>query len=73
MLFLRVLQMNMASIPLEDDELHNVTIDDLPNLLSDEECATLRQQLTPCETLTEEWMVHSFTVAKVFVHAAVED
>lgn len=57
--------------PLEDEQ--TVTVDNLPNILSDEERATLRQQLTHSDTLTEEWMVHSFTVAKVFVHAAIED
>ena len=56
---------------LDDDQ--TVTVDNLPSILSDEECTTLRQQLTHSDTLTEEWMVHSFTVAKVFIHAAAQN
>ncbi len=54
-------------------DYQTVTVDDLPSILSDEERTTLSQQLTHSDTLTEEWMIHSFTVAKVFIHAATQE
>lgn len=58
-------------VPLADDQ--TVMVDELPNILTHEERTTLSQQLTHSDTLTEEWMIHSYTVAKVFVHAAFQD
>ena len=60
---------------LTGPDLHHWMMDSgqLAKYSSDEECTTLRQQLTHSDTLTEEWMVHSFTVAKVFIHAAAQN
>jgi len=59
-------------VPFANDE-HTVILDDLPNILSDNERATLNQQIGHSDTLKEEWMIHSFTIAKVFVHSAVQN
>ncbi len=56
-------------VPVEDVD-NVVRVDDLTDVLSDAEKATLMQQITQPDTLTEEWMIHSFSVAKLFVHAA---
>ncbi len=55
-------------VPLDDDDV--VRVDDVEDPLSDAEKTTLMQQITQPETLTEEWMIQTFTVDKVFVHAA---
>ena len=55
-------------MPIDDDDI--VTVEELPDVLSAAEKAILQQQITHYDALTEEWMIQSFTTAKVFVHAA---
>ena len=47
----------------------NVEIDQLPDILSSDERAILSQQLPTIESLNEAQLVHSYTVAKLFVHS----
>lgn len=47
----------------------NLEIDQLPDILSSDERAILLQQLPTIETLNEAQLVHSYTVAKLFVHS----
>ena len=54
-------------MPIDEDDI--VTVEELPDVLSAAEKAIL-QQITHYDALTEEWMIQSFTTAKVFVHAA---
>lgn len=56
-------------IPLEDD-VEIVHVDQLPSILSEEQEATLQQQIELTGTLTEEWMIKNFAIAKDFVHNA---
>ena len=56
-------------IPLEDD-LETVHVDQLPCILSEEQKATLLEQIVLTDTLTEEWMIKNFAIAKDFVHNA---
>ena len=46
-----------------------VIVNNLPNLLSEEEEEILSQQITHPVALTEEWMIESFRVAKVFIQS----
>ena len=58
-----------------DEDDSTVTVDDLPDFLSEPEKDTLRQHISDqgtC-TLTEESMIRSFTISKVFVHAAANE
>ena len=58
-------------VPTDEDD-NTVTVDDLPDILSETEKDILRQHISDqgtC-TLTEECMIRSFTIAKVFIHAA---
>ena len=56
-------------MPVDDD--NTVHLLDLPDVLSLEERNTLLQQIPPVESLSEENLLRNFTIAKVFVHAAV--
>ena len=56
-------------IPLKDD-VEIVHVDQLPSILSEEQKATLQQQIELTGTLTEEWMIKNFAIAKDFVHNA---
>ncbi len=49
-----------------DDD--TVVVDNLPPMLSDDDQQTLRGQIPPFSTLTDEWMISSFTIAKVYVY-----
>ena len=53
-------------IPLKDD-VEIVHVDQLPSILSEEQKATLQQQIELTGTLTEEWMIKNFAIAKDFV------
>lgn len=55
-------------MPLVDDDM--VVVDSLADVLSDTEKATLSSQIPQPTTLTEDWLIQSFTVAKIFVHEA---
>ena len=52
--------------PVDDDS--TVVVDSLPPLLSQSQQQALMQEIPDCESLTEEWMINSFTIGKVFVH-----
>ena len=52
-------------MPLDDDA-ESVNVDDIQHHLSSSEKQTLRQLLPHSETLSEEWMINSFSVAKSF-------
>ena len=54
-------------IPVSSDE-STVVLQDLPNVLSETQKRSLTEQIPQYETLSEEWMISSFTIAKVFVH-----
>ena len=54
-------------VPDSDDE-STVVLDDLPPLLSGSQQQALAQQIPVHESVTEEWMISSFTIAKTFVH-----
>ena len=56
-------------VPVHDgNEDDTVVVDDLPPLLSATQRQALTEQLPPSESLTEDWLISSFTTAKVFVH-----
>ncbi len=59
--------------PVSLDDDNTVVLDDLADVLSDTEKATLSDQIPQLTTLTEDWMIQSFTIAKVFVHEAATD
>ena len=42
---------------LLEDDLETVHVDKLPSILSEEQKATLQQQIVLTDTLTEEWMI----------------
>lgn len=43
-------------------------MNDLPDLLSTEQLVDLRALLPAFNTLTDEWMISSYTIAKMYVH-----
>ena len=55
-------------VPVHEDG--SVVVDDLPPMLSDAQCQVLSDQLptNDNESLTEDRMITSYTIAKVFVH-----
>ena len=52
----------------DGDGESTVVVDNLPPLLSESQQQALAQQIPACDSLTEEWMVSSYTIAKTFVH-----
>ena len=44
-----------------------VEVNDLPNLLSEDHVSNLKS-LIPTFTLSDEWMISSYTIAKMYVH-----
>ena len=54
-------------VPDSDNE-STVIVDNLPPLLSVSQQQDLSQQIPACDSLTEEWMISSYTIAKRFVH-----
>ncbi len=52
-----------VGIGASDDDTVN-----LPPMLSDDQQQTLRGQISPFSTLTDEWMISSFNIAKVYVY-----
>ena len=55
-------------VPVCDNDDGTVVVDDLPPLLSATQQQALTDQLPPSESLTEDWMITNYTIAKVFVH-----
>ena len=43
-------------------------MNNIPDLLSAEQIINLKALLPPFDTLTDEWMISSYTIAKIFVH-----
>ena len=56
---------------LKDDEA-TVSVEKLSELLSEVEQSTLRNVIPPQDHLTDDWMIRSFSVAKLFVHEVCE-
>lgn len=54
-------------VPVSDDD-GTVTLDDLPPLLSATQQQHLSEQLPTSGSLTEDWMISAYTIAKAFVH-----
>ena len=55
-------------VSLGDD--NTVVVEDPPRVLSEEGRDLLRQEIGQADVVTEDWMIESFTVAKVFIHEA---
>ena len=58
-------------VPLQDDEA-TVSVEELPELLSEVQQSTLRDLIPYQDQLSDDWMIHSFSVAKLFVHELCE-
>lgn len=58
-------------VPLQDDEA-TVSVEELPELLSEVQRSTLRDLIPHQDQLTDDWMINSFSVAKLFVHELCE-
>ena len=58
-------------VPLQDDEA-TVSVEELPELLSEVERSTARDLILHQDHFTDDWMIHSFSVAKLFVHELCE-
>ena len=58
-------------VPLQDDEAI-VSVEELPELLSGVQQSTLRDLIPYQDQLSDDWMIHSFSVAKLFVHELCE-
>ena len=43
-------------------------MNDVPDLLSTEQFVDLKSLLPTFNTLTDEWMISSYTIAKMYVH-----
>ena len=54
-------------VPLDDD--NTVVVKELPDFLSEEERATLRQCIVLQDSLSDEWMVQNFIVIRNVVHS----
>ena len=52
-----------------DDDDGAVVVDDLPPPLSATQQQALTDQLPPSESLTEDWMITTYTIANVISHA----
>ena len=48
----------------------SVEVVELQDVLSGPQKDSLRQQLVNCDILTEEKMIHNFTISKLLVHGA---
>lgn len=57
-----------GSVAVRDDSDGTVVVDDLPPLLSATQRQALSDQLPQNDSLTEDFMITSFTIAKLFVH-----
>ena len=55
--------------PVSVDGDSVVNVGDPTEILSLAQRSTLMQSITQQEALSEEWMLHTFTTAKVFVHS----
>lgn len=53
-------------IPTSDES--TVQVDNLPSVLTSDQQDYLRSQIPPYTNLTDEWMIDSFTLAKVYIH-----
>ena len=57
--------------PVSTDEDNTVNVREIPNYLSEDEMQIVQQHLTLSDGLTEENMLHSFTIAKQCVYHAI--
>ena len=53
-------------LPMANDE-NTMVVTSLPPYLSAAQQEILHQQLPHSDTITEEWMIHVFSIAKVYV------
>ena len=57
-------------VPLDDDA-ESVQVQRLLEYLSSSEKDSLRQMLPHSESLSEEWMINCYSVAKVFIASTI--
>ena len=57
-------------LPADGDE-NGVHVNEIPNYLSEEEVRILKEHIVLSDVLTEESMIHSFTVGKYYVYQAL--
>ena len=64
----------LGALPIDNKE-ERVTVNELPDYLSEEEIQVLRNNIPSISSedhvLTEERMIHSFVVAKEYVYHAI--
>ena len=56
--------------PVSLDDDNTVVVEDPPHVLNEEGSDILRQEIGQADVVTEDWMMQSFIIAKVFIHEA---
>ena len=55
-------------VPLDEDE-NPVVVEELPQLLSQEEMITLRQNIPQPDNVNDEWMIQNYAITRSIIHS----
>lgn len=55
-------------VPLDEDE-NTVSVEELPQFLSQEEMTLLRQHISQPESVNDEWMIQSYAITRLIIHS----